>query len=125
MSLIEIAIVLCLAMGGECQAEESRVTVYAPQMGGINCEEPCDVTASGWPVMYGVTVACSPEHMWDWVYLEGIGWRRCLDTGGWITGSDVDVAIPVEECIMVETEYGEVCWHPWSDEREVVFVAER
>lgn len=90
----------CLLLGLACaMVVGARITHYEPVLGGINCQEPCDLTAYMEPVNYGVTAACGPDIPYGtMVYMDGVGWRKCADHGGAITNERVDVAIPVSEC---------------------------
>jgi len=70
------------------QAEKPlKISWYDPDLGGINCMEPCDQMATGVKVTearYGRTAACIPE--WTAarrvVVIPGLGRFECLDTGG-------------------------------------------
>ena len=87
---------LCLAAHpGQCVYEPAaRVTEYVPAFGGINCEEPCNITASMLPVTYGLTAACGPNVPFGTLlYIESAGWRTCHDRGGAIDDDEVDVAV--------------------------------
>lgn len=87
---------LCLAghPGGCAYEPAARVTEYAPALGGINCEEPCHITASMLPITYGVTAACGPHVPFGTLlYIESAGWRTCHDRGGAIDDDEVDVAV--------------------------------
>ena len=94
----------CLSMGLTCQyIEEARITHYCPPLGGINCSEPCDLTAYMEPLNYGWTAACGLDLPYGTrIFMDGVGWRTCADHGGAITNVRVDVAIPPEECVWVE-----------------------
>ena len=119
MSAIATIVTLCALVGVPCEVTESRVTVYAPELGGQNCEPFCDgYTATMTPAIPGIVAACAVERLGQSVYIEGVGWSECQDVGGWITGSDVDVLIGAEQCEWV----GGFCTHPWSRKRRVVFV---
>lgn len=53
---------------------------------------PGTVTASGLPVMEGITVACGPEiALGAVIVLENGMILRCLDRGGWITEGRLDI----------------------------------
>ncbi len=91
-----IIYILCLAAHPSACAYQpaARVTEYVPALGGINCQEPCDVTASMVPVTYGVTAACGPNIPFGTlVYLDPAGWRTCHDRGGAIDDDEIDVAV--------------------------------
>ena len=119
MSLVHTIVALCLLLGAPFEVAESRVTVYAPGlMDSVNCMEPCDLTATMTPATPGIVAACAPDRLGQSVYVEGVGWRECQDTGGAINGTDVDVLIAAEDCYWV----GGFCSHPWSADRQVVFV---
>ena len=84
-----------IAQPGRCIYQPAaRVTEYVPALGGINCQEPCDITASMLPVTIGVTAACGPAVPFGTlVYIEPAGWRTCHDRGTAIDDDDVDVAV--------------------------------
>jgi len=86
---------LCIANGSNCvYVEDARITEYVPEMGGANCSEPCDKTASMTPIEYGETAACGPSIPFGThVYIEDVGWRTCQDRGGLIENDEVDVAV--------------------------------
>lgn len=53
---------------------------------------PGSLTASGLPVIEGITVACGPElELGTVVILENGMVVRCLDRGGWITQGRLDI----------------------------------
>ena len=85
----------CIAFGGSCAfAESANVTVYAPELGGINCMEPCDRTAYLEELQYGIGAACGLSIKYGTeVYIEGVGWRVCNDHGGSIDNDEVDVLV--------------------------------
>lgn len=65
------------------------VNPYDPQLGGINCMDPCDRTANGLlirPEHYGRIAACPPVEMGCWVTFSNEfgshGPYQCNDTGG-------------------------------------------
>lgn len=90
-----LLLLFCVASGGHCRHEPAaRVTEYVPEWGGINCAEPCNLTASMTPVTPGVTAACGPSIPFGTrVYIEGVSWRTCQDRGGAIDNDEVDVAV--------------------------------
>lgn len=51
-----------------------------------SCEKCCGhthgITKSGQHVVSNYTMACDPARLHEIVYLEGIGYRHCTDTGG-------------------------------------------
>ena len=112
--LIAWAIYLfCLANGGACTfVADAHVTEYAPEMGGHNCEEPCDKTAYLTPVIYGETAACGPNIPFGTrVYIEDVGWRTCQDHGGAIDDDEVDVAVEEEDYLLYGISgYHDVVW---------------
>jgi hypothetical protein len=64
-----------------------KISWYDPDLGGINCMDPCDQMATGTKVeewRYGRTAACVPE--WTRaravIVIPGLGRFDCLDTGG-------------------------------------------
>ena len=108
-----IRYLLCVVSGGEClYVEDAHVTEYVPELGGLNCEEPCDKTAYMTPVIYGETVACGPDIPYATrVYIQGVGWRVCQDRGGAIENNEIDVAVrPEEYLIMGYSGYRKVVW---------------
>lgn len=115
MTAAQTIALLCALWGGECLfIEEARVTEYAPELGGINCMEPCHLTAYLEPIDYGVTVACVPGIPYGTqVYIDGVGWRTCLDHGGAIDDDEIDVAVRPAEL-----------WHGVSGYRDVVLILE-
>lgn len=124
-----LAYLLCLLLGDGCMYGEAHVTTYAPELGGVNCMEPCDRDAALRPVVYGLTAACDPR-LWDArVYIEDVGWRQCRDTGGAIQGLDIDIAIPASECEWVPYEWrGETrlwCHHGFNGERRAIWLLPR
>lgn len=56
---------------------------YDPHLGGVNCEEPCTVTASGELVddWWGAGAACVRSWLGRTIEIDGHKWR-CIDTGG-------------------------------------------
>lgn len=113
MSAAAIAL-FCLLSGGNCiYVPDTHVTQYAPGLGGINCQEPCNLTAWMEPVEYGVTVACGPSVPYGTdVYVDGWGWFECRDRGGAIDDDEIDISVPVDE----------FSW--WSGDVGVVWVYE-
>jgi len=89
----------CFVTGSGCIfVPDANVTVYAPELGGINCEAPCDLTAYSLPLEYGIGAACGPSIRYGTkVYIESIGWRVCNDHGGAIDDDEVDVLIRASE----------------------------
>ena len=89
----------CLAFGSSCIfIPDANVTVYAPELGGHNCQEPCDKTAYQEPLQYGIGAACGLSIGYGTeVYIEGVGWRICNDHGGSIDNSEVDILIRASE----------------------------
>lgn len=86
----------CIASGGDCDfVPQARITSYSPELGGINCQEPCDKTGYLLPLQYGRGAACGL--VWDWgtpVYSDVVGdWRFCDDHGGAITNERLDVLV--------------------------------
>ncbi len=62
-------------------------TWYDPALGGINCQEPCNVFADGTAVTedsYNVTAACLPQWLGRDIVVVGLGTFKCRDTGGGI-----------------------------------------
>jgi hypothetical protein len=112
--LIALAIyLLCVANGANClYVEGARVTEYVPELGGVNCEEPCHLTAFMTPILYGETAACGPSIPYGTrVYIEGVGWRTCQDRGGSIDDDEVDVAVrPSEYLVLGINGYRDVVW---------------
>ena len=108
-----ILYLLCVVSGGEClYVEDARVTEYVPELGGLNCEEPCDKTAYMTPVLYGETAACGPDIPYATrVYIQDVGWRVCQDHGGAIDNDEVDVAVrPDEYLVKGYSGYRNVVW---------------
>jgi 3D (Asp-Asp-Asp) domain-containing protein len=64
--------------------EDVKLTAYGP---GSSC------TASGTSPVAGRTIAVDPDviPMGQWVYIEGVGFRRAEDTGGAINGKKIDI----------------------------------
>ena len=89
----------CFISGSSCIfVPGANVTVYAPELGGINCLEPCDRTAYQEPLQYGIGAACGLDIKYGTkVYIEGVGWRVCNDHGGAIDNHEVDVLIRARE----------------------------
>lgn len=94
-----VIFLFCTLSGGSClYVEGAHTTEYVPEWGGINCQEPCDLTAYMTPVIYGETVACGPSIPYGTeVYIEDVGWRICQDHGGAIQDDEVDVAVSPED----------------------------
>jgi len=89
---------LCTMSGMNCKMENARVTSYVPEFGGHNCAEPCHLTAFMEPINYGQTLACGPNIPYGTdVYIDGWGWGQCLDRGGAITDSRIDIAMKPED----------------------------
>ena len=97
-----LILLFCMAFGGNCIHEPAaRVTEYVPAWGGINCSEPCDLTASMTPVTAGVTAACGPGIPFGTrVFIEDVGWRTCQDRGGAIDDDEIDVAVEPEDFML-------------------------
>lgn len=89
----------CFASGRSCQfVESAHVTTYAPELSGINCQEPCNLTGYLQPLEYGIGAACGLSIPYSTrVYIEGVGWRVCNDHGGAINDDEVDILIRAEE----------------------------
>lgn len=69
---------------------DARYSYYWPPLGGINCEEPCDIMASGqpWRDFVGIAVACPGEFpIGSYVELP-FGTFQCLDRGSAIIFQD-------------------------------------
>lgn len=104
---------VCIANGGKCNfVADAHVTEYAPEMGGENCEEPCDQTAYMTPVIYGETAACGPNIPFGTqIYIQDVGWRICQDHGGAIEDDEVDVAVREEDLLKYGISgYHDVVW---------------
>jgi 3D (Asp-Asp-Asp) domain-containing protein len=112
--LIALAIyLLCVANGANClYVQDAHVTEYVPELGGHNCEEPCNMTAFGTPILYGETAACGPNIAYGTrVFIDGVGWRTCQDRGGAIDDDEVDVAVrPAEYLRLGINGYRDVVW---------------
>lgn len=82
-------ILLALYFLAPQQATPIVLTGYDPMLGGINCEEPCGQTASGywwqesdyWNGVEGLA-ACPPRWLGRTLYIQGFGTLHCLDRGG-------------------------------------------
>ena len=100
METIIQLLIVCLVSGAQCFAGEAVVTEYEPWRGpGINCVEPCDMTAFMVPVEYGVTAACGPSWPFGTTVTFVTHWgeivtRTCTDRGGGVGDYHVDVAAP-------------------------------
>jgi 3D (Asp-Asp-Asp) domain-containing protein len=108
-----IIYLFCVVNGGNClYVKDAHVTEYAPELGGHNCQEPCDKTAYGTPVLYGETAACGPNIPYGTrVYIEEVGWRACQDRGGAIEDDEVDVAVRSSDYLVSSiTGYRGVVW---------------
>ena len=67
------------------QTKPLKISWYDPQLGGINCMEPCDQMATGVKVTedrYGKTAACIADWTGRTVVIPGLGEFECLDRGG-------------------------------------------
>lgn len=106
---------LCILMGGTCLfAPSAHGTVYAPDLGGINCAATCSVNACGYEPSPG-DVACGPMFPCGTrMYTELWGWRTCHDRGGAIDNDEFDVYVSGEEYKS----------NPWSGYVEAVWVLE-
>ena len=109
-----IALVLLLSsLCPNCiYVQDANVTVYSPELGGINCQEPCDLSSYMQPLDYDLGAACGPSVPYGaLVFIEGVGMRKCLDHGGAIDDDEVDVLVHAEE------------YPSWiSGERDVIWV---
>jgi len=104
---------------GACEMADSRVTVYAPELGGVNCAPYCDgFTATMVPAEPGLVAACAEDRLYSTVWIEGVGLRQCLDVGGAIEGDDVDVLIDADDCEWIDG----YCAHEWSAPRTTIFI---
>lgn len=61
-----------------------RASWYNPELGGINCMEPCSMLGDGTPVHtgYGTMAACPPGWYWRWLHVDGLPSVQCRDHGG-------------------------------------------
>lgn len=73
-----------------------RASWYDPVLGGINCQEPCDLLGDGSPVdeNYGQIIACPPGWYGRALYFDNIGERECRDSGGDIVPTCQEIFIP-------------------------------
>jgi 3D (Asp-Asp-Asp) domain-containing protein len=55
------------------------------------------MTAAGYPLEDGVSIATDPSviPMGTWVYIDTVGWRQAVDTGGDISGKHIDLFMAV------------------------------
>jgi hypothetical protein len=103
IAIIAITILYPCQGGMECIfVEKAKVTEYVPEWGGINCQEPCDMTAFMVPVQYGVTAACGPDIPYNTIVTFVTPWgevvtRRCQDRGGGVGNEHIDVAMPPDD----------------------------
>jgi 3D (Asp-Asp-Asp) domain-containing protein len=97
--MTDLAIALAIAaFCGGVVVPDAHVTLYAPEMGGINCSGDCTIAAFGNPLDYDVGVACGPSWPWNTpVYVTGFGWKRCQDRGGAIDDDEVDVLVYADQ----------------------------
>lgn len=103
----------CLANGGHCAfVDAAHVTEYSPEMGGINCQEPCNLTGYLTPIEYGVTAACGRNMPYGTrVFIDDVGWRTCQDHGGAIDDDEVDVAVRPKDYLKAGISgYHDVVW---------------
>jgi hypothetical protein len=112
--LIALAIyLLCVANGANClYVQDAHVTEYVPELGGHNCEEPCNMTAFMTPILYGETAACGPDIPYGTrVFIDSVGWRTCQDRGGAIDNDEVDVAVRAVDYLRLGINgYRDVVW---------------
>jgi hypothetical protein len=112
--LIALAIyLLCVANGASClYVQDAHVTEYVPELGGHNCEEPCNMTAFMTPILYGETAACGPDIPYGTrVFIDGVGWRTCQDRGGAIDNDEIDVAVRAMDYLRLGINgYRDVVW---------------
>lgn len=94
-----LILLFCFISGYSCKyVESANVTTYAPELGGINCQEPCNLTGYLQLLEYGIGAACGPSIRYGTkVHIEGVGWRICNDHGGAIDNDEVDILIRAEE----------------------------
>jgi 3D (Asp-Asp-Asp) domain-containing protein len=72
--------------------EVTAYTAYEESTGKTPSHPTFGITASGKRVQAGVTAACPPElDFGTWLEIEGVGKRRCDDTGGTIKGKRIDI----------------------------------
>ena len=95
ITAVELLLFFCVAFGGDCRyAPAAHVTTYAPDLGGINCQEPCNLTAWQEPLRYGIGAACGPNIPYGTVvHISEVGQRVCNDRGGAIDDYEVDILI--------------------------------
>ena len=60
-----------------------RASWYNPELGGINCQEPCGQLGDGGAVAdgFGKTIACPPDWYGREIDFGWIGSRQCRDSG--------------------------------------------
>lgn len=111
MTAARILFLICLISGGSCLfVPAAHITEYAPELGGINCLAPCDLTAYLEPIRYGETAACGPSIPYGTqVYIESVGWRTCLDRGGAIDDQEVDIATHPDD-LYTQSGYYDTVW---------------
>lgn len=69
-----------------------KISIYDPNLGGVNCADPCGMMASGELVAdwWGRAAACPADiPFWTVIHIEEVGDFTCLDRGGAIVrGAD-------------------------------------
>lgn len=78
--------------------ETYEITAYTLNPSETGGKQPGDkgygITKSGRHVREGVTIACPPQiKLGTWIYIKGIGKRRCDDTGSAVKGNVIDLYV--------------------------------
>ena len=85
-----------------------KISIYDPNLGGVNCAEPCGMMASGELVAdwWGRAAACPMDvPFWTVIHIDGVGDFTCLDRGGAIVRGDGFMWV---DLLLHQSDFGKV-----------------